>query len=147
MTYLFRSVPSFADILVLLVLPFTSSFDRNHPKTPSPTDRNDLPSLGRPDHASPGDESGHREKPLVRQPNPSQTRLMGLPYMPISWSGARGVNVGIYSSPMECMGMWNGYDTWRCHGAAPWHSIRLPCRYLPDLVASASCLVTFFSSV
>ena len=30
---------------------------------------------------------------------------MGLPYMPISWGGARGVNVAIYGSPMECMGI------------------------------------------
>ena len=30
----------------------------------------------------------------------TQTRPMGLPYMPISWGGAKGVNVGIYGSPM-----------------------------------------------
>ena len=30
---------------------------------------------------------------------------MGLPYMPISWGGAMGVNVGIYGSPMECLGV------------------------------------------
>ena len=24
----------------------------------------------------------------------------------MSWGGARGVNVGIYGSPMECMGNW-----------------------------------------
>ena len=28
---------------------------------------------------------------------------IGLPYMPISWGGF-GVNVGIYGSPMECLG-------------------------------------------
>ena len=37
----------------------------------------------------------------------SQTRLMGLAYMPISWGGGLGGQWGgIYGSPMECLGMW-----------------------------------------
>ena len=31
---------------------------------------------------------------------PFPKHSMGLPYMPISWGGARGVNVGKYRSPM-----------------------------------------------
>ena len=30
---------------------------------------------------------------------------MGLPYMPISWGGARGINGAAYMAYMECLGM------------------------------------------
>ena len=30
---------------------------------------------------------------------------MGLPHMPISWGGSRGQLIGIYGSPMECLGV------------------------------------------
>ena len=49
--------------------------------------------------------------------------------LPISWGGARGVNVGIYGSPMECLGkhfyasfffLYNGTLKSRHHEAFIW---------------------------
>ena len=45
---------------------------------------------------------------------------MGLPYMPISWGGARGVNVCIYASSLECTGIYYiGYSATNSFGSFP----------------------------